>query len=128
MLIKPTIPNQKTPLKRNLVQLTKPDKSKLANPRKINVQKFPSSSSSQLNWKSTTSRSLTQEAIGVAHNMLTNLAPMQGSHFGRWHFIPTLSPFTYGLYKSCRRLKILCYMHTIRQGLPRQASNVFRLG
>ena len=47
-------PKPKTSLKkRKLVQLTKPDRSKLAKPRNINMQKFPISTS-QLNWKSTT--------------------------------------------------------------------------
>ena len=43
------------------------------------MQNIPTSTASQLNWKSTTGRSLTQEAIDVANSTLTNLAPMQGS-------------------------------------------------
>ena len=70
---------KKTLKKRNLVQLTTPDRSKLVKPRKINMQKFSSSTISQLNWKSTTGRSLTQETIKVAFSMLTNLVPMQRS-------------------------------------------------
>ena len=110
--------------KRNLVQFTKPERTRLTRPRKINMQNFPSSTSSQLNWKSTTGRSHTQEAMYVAHCALTNLAPMQGSQLVD-NTPSHPHPFTYSLFKSCRRLKILYYMYTIRQGLPRQVSNVF---
>ena len=43
------------------------------------MQKFPSSTGSQLNWKSTTDGILTQKAIDVTHSTSPNLAPMQGS-------------------------------------------------
>ena len=75
-------PKAKTTLKkRNVVPLTKPDRSKLVKPRKINVQKptFPAATGNPLNWKSTTGKSLTQEAIDTAHGMSTNLVPMKGS-------------------------------------------------
>ena len=68
---------KKTPEKRNLVSLTKPDRSKLSKPRKINVQKFPTSTS-QLNWNAINGKNLTQEGIDAAHSVSTNLAPMQG--------------------------------------------------
>ena len=42
------------------------------------MQKFPASTT-QLNWKSTTSKSLTQEAIDAACSLSTNLAPVEGS-------------------------------------------------
>ena len=75
-----SLPSQpkKTPKKRNLVSLTKPDRSKLSKPRKINVQKL-STSTSQLNWKSTSGKSLTQESIDVADSTSMSLAPVQGS-------------------------------------------------
>ena len=60
-----------------MVPLTKPDRSKLSKLRKINVYKYPASIS-ELNWKSTTVKSLTQEAIDT-HSMSTSLAQMQGS-------------------------------------------------
>ena len=69
---------KKTPKKRNLVPLTKPDRSKLSEPRKINVYKYPTSTS-QLNWRSTTRTSLTQEATDAACSMSPSLAPMQGN-------------------------------------------------
>ena len=57
---------KKIPGKRNLAQLTsKPNRSKVAKPRKVNVQKFPTSTLSQLNQKSTFGGSLIQEAIDV---------------------------------------------------------------
>ena len=68
----------KTPKKRNLVSLTQPDRSKLSKPRKINLYKYPTPTS-QPKWKSTTGKSLTWEAIDVAHSVSTGLAPMQGS-------------------------------------------------
>ena len=46
------------PREEKLVQLTKPDRGKLVKLRKIKMQKFPSSTVSQLNWKSATGRSL----------------------------------------------------------------------
>ena len=55
---------KKTPKKRNLVPPTKPDRSKLSKQRKINIQQFPTSTS-QINWKSTIHKGLTQEAIDV---------------------------------------------------------------
>ena len=66
--------SKKTPKKRNSVPLTKPDKSKLSKPRKINVQKYLTSTS-QLNWKPATSKSLTKEAIDAAWSTSTSLAP-----------------------------------------------------
>ena len=46
MLIRPTIPGQNNPKGEKLGQHIKPDRSKLAKPRKINMQKFPSSTGS----------------------------------------------------------------------------------
>ena len=69
---------KKTSKKRNLVSLTKPDRSKLSKRRMINVYKCPASTN-QLNWKSTTSKSLIQEATDAACSTSTSLAPMQGS-------------------------------------------------
>ena len=55
---------KKTPRKENVVLLTsKPDRSSLTKPRNGDMQKFPTSTISQLNWKSASNRSLTQEAI-----------------------------------------------------------------
>ena len=85
----PTIPNLRKSQKRNLVLLTKPARSKLPKPRKTNMQTFPSSTS-QLNWKSTTSKSLTQEAIDVACSMSTNLAHVQGTQLMKTSSTPSL--------------------------------------
>ena len=70
-----------TQKKRSLVPLTKPDRSKLAKPRKMNIQKpkCPAATANPLNWKSTTGKSLTQEAIYTACSASTYLAPIQGS-------------------------------------------------
>ena len=69
---------KKTPKKINSVPLTRPDRSKLSKPRKTNVYKYQASTS-QLNWKSKTGKSLTQEAIDAAYITSTSLAPMQES-------------------------------------------------
>ena len=56
--------------KRNLVPVTRPNRSKLSWLRKVNMRKLP---------KATISRSLTQEAKDVAQHVSTSLAPIQGS-------------------------------------------------
>ena len=56
------------------------------------MQKFPTSTSSQLDWKSTTGRSLTKEAIDVTHSVLTNLFPVQGSQLVGNTPSPPLTP------------------------------------
>ena len=82
----------KTPMKRNLAQLAKPDRSKLAKGRKINVQKFPASNVSQLKWKSTSGRNLTQEALDAACSMLSSLTPVQGSQLVNNNPSPSSAP------------------------------------
>ena len=63
--------------KRNLVPMTRPNRSKLSQPRKINVRKLPKAT--QLNWKSSISKCLTQGAKDAVQNTSTSLAPIQGS-------------------------------------------------
>ena len=121
-------PKPKTALKkRNLVQLTQLDRSKLEKSRKINLQKFPSSTSSQINWKSTTGKILTHEAIDATCSALTNLAPMQGSQLVNNTPSPPSPPLPTASTKATKRFKILCYMHTTGQGLPKHISIVFWL-
>ena len=60
------------------------------------MQKFPTSTN-QLNWKLTTGKSLTQEAIDVVHSTSTSLAPMQGSQLmntSSTPLPPSLTTFT----------------------------------
>ena len=70
---------KKTPKKRNLVPPTKPHRSNLTKPRKVNMQKFLTSTITKLNWKSTSGRNLTQEAKDAAHTSSSSLVPVQGS-------------------------------------------------
>ena len=69
-----------TPNKRDLIPLPKPDRSKLAKPRKVNIHKptFPGVTGNPINWKSTR-KSLIQGDIDVACSASTNLAPVKGS-------------------------------------------------
>ena len=76
-----------TQKKRILITLTRLDRSKLSKPRKINVYKYPLSSC-QLNWKSTTDNSLTQEAIDVACSTSTYLAPSKEVSWWTFHLHP----------------------------------------
>ena len=83
MVIIPTILNH--------IQCTMSDRSKLANPGKINVQKFPTSTIHQLNLKSNTDRSLSQEATDVACSMSTSLASVKRHQLV--NKTPSLTPY-----------------------------------
>ena len=59
------------------IPLTRPNRAQLSQPRRINVRKL--TEATQLNWASTISKSLTQEANDVAQGTSASLAPIQGS-------------------------------------------------
>ena len=63
--------------KRNLVPLTRPNRSKLSQPRRINIRKLPKAT--QLDLASTIGKSLTQEAKDVAWHASTSPTPVQRS-------------------------------------------------
>ena len=101
---------KKTLKKRNLVPLIKPDRSKLSKPRKINVQKLP------------TFTSQLKIPDQGSHRCDTQCVNQYGPHARQSadeHSIHTITPFIYSLYKSQRRFRILCSMHTVRQRLSR---------
>ena len=76
-----------TQKKRNLVPLTRPNRRKLSQPRKINVRKLPEGT--QLNWASTIGKSLTQEAKDATQCASTNLDLIQGSQLKGTPSIPS---------------------------------------
>ena len=110
MLIKPYHPKSKnTSRKRNLVQLTsKPDRSKLVKPRKVNMQKFPASTISQINWKSMSCRSHAQQSIDVACSTLSSLTSVQGCQLLNKNLTPPSSPTASTQAKEDPRYCTIC--------------------
>ena len=77
--------------KHNLVPLTRPNRVKFSQPRRINLRKLPKAT--QQNWASTIGRGLIQQAKDAAQSVSTSLVPVQGNQL-MGHSIHALTHFT----------------------------------
>ena len=117
---------KKTHRKRNLVPLVKPDRKLNVQTKKDRCAKIPhihqSAKLEVHNWQR-------PHPGGYRYSMQCVNQP--GLHARKSDDvlpINTLTSFPYSLYKSHRRFRILCKVHTIRQRMSRRTRIVFWLG